>query len=58
MDALIYGTLYDTLQRTVARWGERPAYSVPAMAGRAYHPQGKEYTWNETATAVESLRQI
>ena len=58
MDALSYGTLYDTLQRTVARWGERPAYSVPAMVGRAYHPKGKEYTWNETATAVESLRQI
>ena len=41
MDALSYGTLYDTLQRTVARWGERPAYSVPAMVGRAYHPKGK-----------------
>ena len=58
MDTLNYGTLYDTLQRTVARWGERPAYSAPAMAGRAYHPKGKEYTGNETATAVESLRQI
>ena len=34
MDALAYGTLYDTLQRTVARWGERPAYAVPAMPGR------------------------
>lgn len=58
MDALAYGTLYDTLQRTVARWGERPAYAVPAMPGRAYHPQGRQYTWTETATAVESLRRI
>ena len=58
MDALGYGTLYDTLQRTVARWGERPAYAAPAMAGRAYHPEGREYTWNETAKAVEALRQI
>ena len=58
MDALSYGALYDSLQRTIARWGERPAYSVPTMVGRAYHPKGKEYTWNETATAVESLRKI
>lgn len=58
MDALGYGSLYDTLQRTVARWGERPAYAVPPLASRAYHRQGKEYTWNETAAAVESLRRI
>ncbi|HET6521694.1 MAG TPA: class I adenylate-forming enzyme family protein, partial [Geminicoccaceae bacterium] len=56
MDAFDYGTLYDTFNRTVARWGDRPAYAVPPMEGRAYHPDGKEYTWRETAAAVEALR--
>jgi crotonobetaine/carnitine-CoA ligase len=53
MDALSLGTLYESLQRTVARYGERPAYCVPPMAGRAYYPEGKEFTWNETNAAVQ-----
>jgi len=56
MDPFEFGTLHDTLGRTVARWGDRPAYAVPPMPGRAYHPDGKEYTWRQTADAVEALR--
>ncbi len=58
MDALQYGTLYDSLRRTVARFGARPAYAVPAMAGRAYHPDGWEITWAETLAAVEEKKRI
>ncbi len=58
MDASKYGTLYDSLQRTVAKHGERPAYAVPPMAGRAYHPQGWEITWRETLRAVEEKKKI
>ena len=53
MDALSLGTLYQSLQRTVAKYGDRPAYAVPTMAGRAYFPDGKEYTWNETYAEVQ-----
>ena len=53
MDALALGTLYQSLQRSVAKYGDRPAYAVPPMAGRAYYPEGKEYTWNETFSAVQ-----
>ncbi|MFN0316187.1 MAG: AMP-binding protein [Burkholderiales bacterium] len=53
MDALSLGTLYESLQRTVAKHGGRPAYCVPPMAGRAYYPEGKEFTWNETYAAVQ-----
>ena len=56
MDPLDYGTLHDTFQRTAARWPGRPAYAVPPMRGRAYHPDGKEYRWGETAAAVAALR--
>ena len=56
MDPLDYGTLYQSLQRTAARWGERTAYGVPPMPDRAYHPEGQEYTWAETLDAVEALK--
>lgn len=46
-------TLYQALQRTVAQYGERPAYAVPPMRGRAYYPEGREFTWNETYAAVQ-----
>jgi crotonobetaine/carnitine-CoA ligase len=51
-------TLYDTFLHTVARWGDRPAYCVPPMAGRAYHPDGSEMSWNETARGVERMKAI
>lgn len=57
MDPFDYGTLYQTFRRTVARWGDRPAYAVPPMSGRAYHPDGKEYTWRETSERAEALRE-
>lgn len=58
MDASIYGTLFDSLQRTVRDHPSRPAYAVPPMQGRAYHPQGWEVTWAQTLAAVEEKRQI
>ncbi len=55
-DPATYGTLYDTFRKTVARWGDNPAYAVPAMAKRHYHPKGKSYTWNEVASGAEEMR--
>jgi crotonobetaine/carnitine-CoA ligase len=49
-------TLYHTFLQTVARWGDRPAYAVPPMDGRAYHPAGAQYTWREVADGVERMR--
>jgi crotonobetaine/carnitine-CoA ligase len=56
MDPFDLGTLYGTFRRTAARWGDRPAYAVPPTAGRGYHPEGKEYSWGETAAEVERLK--
>ena len=58
MQATPATTLYETFLHTVARWGDRPAYCVPPMAGRAYHPDGFEMTWNETARGVERMKAI
>lgn len=58
MDASVYGTLYDSLKRAAARYGDRPAYAVPAMAGRAYHPHGWEVTWRETLAAAEQKQRV
>jgi crotonobetaine/carnitine-CoA ligase len=56
IDAQALGTLYQSLERTVARWGDRPAYVVPPMPGRAYHPQGCAFTWSRTWTEVQARR--
>jgi acyl-CoA synthetase (AMP-forming)/AMP-acid ligase II len=58
MDLLTLGSLHDTLLRTVRRYGERPAYAVPPMPGRDYHPDGWEITWNQTLEGVERMREI
>jgi len=58
MDASHYGTLYESLQRTVRKYGDRPAYAVPPMAGRAYHPDGWEITWTQTLAKVEEKRRV
>ncbi len=58
MDASVYGTLYDSLLRTASKYGERPAYVVPPMANRAYHPEGWQATWAETLAAVEEKKKI
>jgi hypothetical protein len=42
IDPLQYGTLYQTSKRTVAKWGNQTAYGVPPVAGRSYHPHGKQ----------------
>jgi len=51
-----YGTLYQTFCRAAAKWGDRAAYGAPPQAGRAYHPNGIEYSYAQTAAAVEALR--
>lgn len=53
MDAFELGTLYESLERTVAAHGGRAAYVVPPMAGRAYAPAGWEVTWAEAWAAVQ-----
>lgn len=53
MDLLELGTLYHSLERTVARYGDRPAYAVPPMPGRPYQPEGCEFTWAQTWAEVE-----
>ena len=58
MDASKYGTLYESLQRTVRKYGDRPAYAVPPMPGRTYHPGGWEITWAQTLAGVEEKRRI
>jgi acyl-CoA synthetase (AMP-forming)/AMP-acid ligase II len=58
MDASIYGTLYDSLQRTVQKYADRPAYAVPPMAGRSYHPGGWEVTWAQTLVEVEKKKRV
>ena len=56
MDASHYGTLYDSLLRAAAKYGDQPAYVVPPMVGRAYHPDGWQVTWQETLDAVEDKK--
>jgi acyl-CoA synthetase (AMP-forming)/AMP-acid ligase II len=56
MDPLDLGTLHHSLRRTVATYGSRPAYIVPPMAGRPYHPAGRTFTWEETWAEVETRR--
>ncbi len=56
IDPSVFGTLYETLCATVGRFGERAAYVVPPMAGRAYHPGGVSYTWDDTAREVAIRR--
>lgn len=53
MDLLELGTLYQSLERTVAKYGDRPAYAVPPMPGRAYHPDGCQFTWSQTWAEVQ-----
>ncbi len=57
MDLLELGTLYQSLERTVARFGDRLAYVVPPMVGRPYHPEGKQYSWAETWDEVQARKQ-
>lgn len=52
IDPLALGTLYHSLERAVAKYPDRPAYAVPPMKGRPYHPDGKEFTWAETWAEV------
>ena len=58
MDASHYGTLYQSLQKAVQRFPDNAAYSVPPLAGRAYHPDGWEISYRETAAQVEKMKAI
>jgi acyl-CoA synthetase (AMP-forming)/AMP-acid ligase II len=56
MDPLELGTLYQSLQRAVAKYGPQAAYVVPPMPGRPYYPEGKEFTWQQTWAEVEKRK--
>ncbi len=58
MDASHYGTLYQSLQKAVAKYPDNAAYSVPPAAGRNYHPDGWEVSYRETLAQVERLKAI
>jgi acyl-CoA synthetase (AMP-forming)/AMP-acid ligase II len=58
VDPRTFGTLYDSLQRAASRFAERPAYMVPPMANRAYHPAGVTFTWRETLDETNRLREL
>ena len=47
-DPVDFGTLYQSLERTSRRYPDNDAYVVPAMAKRAYHPDGVSFTWKQT----------
>jgi len=53
-----YKTLFDTLCDTVKRYPDRAAYCVPPMAGRSYHPEGWEITWQQVMAGVEAKRSV
>ena len=52
-DPADFGTLYESLERAVARYPRNDAYVVPAMDGRPYHPQGVSFTWQQTWDEVQ-----
>jgi len=58
MDATHFGTLYQSLLRAAAKYPDRPAYAVPPMPGRSYHPDGWEVTWAQTLAAVEAKKTL
>ncbi|MBV9248239.1 MAG: AMP-binding protein [Acetobacteraceae bacterium] len=58
IDPLKYGTLYQTLHRTATRWNDNTAYGVPPMAGRAYYPQGRQYSWAETLNLADTYKAV
>ena len=58
MDASTYGTLYQSLQRAAAKYGDRPAYAVPPSPKRAYHPGGWEITWKQTLDRAEEMKRL
>lgn len=56
MEMQTYNTLYDTFIKQSEKWHDRPAYGAPPRQGRSYHPDGVEFTYAETALAVEVLK--
>jgi len=58
MDLSHFSTLYNTLLTTADTFGDRPAYCVPPMAKRSYHPNGWEITWSDLLVEVEKKKRI
>jgi crotonobetaine/carnitine-CoA ligase len=52
-DPIDFGTLYQSLERAVARYPNNDAYVVPAMPKRPYHPDGVTFTWKQTWDEVQ-----
>jgi crotonobetaine/carnitine-CoA ligase len=52
-DPVDFGTIYQSLERAVARYPRNDAYVVPAMPKRPYHPDGVTFTWKQTWDEVQ-----
>jgi crotonobetaine/carnitine-CoA ligase len=52
-DPVDFGTIYESLERAVARYPHNDAYVVPAMPKRPYHPDGVTFTWTQTWDEVQ-----
>jgi crotonobetaine/carnitine-CoA ligase len=52
-DPVDFGTIYQSLERAVARYPHNDAYVVPAMPKRPYHPDGVTFTWKQTWDEVQ-----
>ncbi|MGA2551278.1 MAG: AMP-binding protein [Burkholderiaceae bacterium] len=58
LDVRTFGTLFDSLKRAATRFPDRAAYAVPAMAKRAFHPEGVEFNWQQTLDEAVRLGEI
>src|SRR5215471_3352148 len=49
-------TVFDTFDRTARTAPDHVFLCAPPAAGRAYHPEGVEFTYGQTREAAEALR--
>ena len=49
-------TVYEAFLDALAKVPEQEFIHVPAMAGRAYTPEGASYTYSEAGAQIERLR--
>ena len=49
-------TVYQAFHATASVAGDRPFLCAPPAPGRAYHPDGVEFTYAAAETQVERLR--
>jgi acyl-CoA synthetase (AMP-forming)/AMP-acid ligase II len=50
-------TVFEAFTTTAERWPDHAFLCAPPAPGRAYHPDGIEFTYGQTRTAVLSLRE-